>query len=141
MYELNQYPDNQRQKKLEDLSDIILEREKIQRDNKEAARLSDLKQKSILRLEVEEELFDKFNQFKKKISKEIFEPLFTDRSEKSKEKFLEVFENILKNRWAFWLDKVKNSIDDIETSQGKNILLNQFDSTYIKAIADVLQKT
>ncbi|CAM4953543.1 unnamed protein product [Rotaria socialis] len=141
MYELNQYPDNQRQKKLEDLSDIILEREKIQRDNKEAARLSDLKQKSILRLEVEEELFDKFNQFKKKISKEIFKPLFNDRSEKSKEKFLEVFENILKNRWAFWLDKVKNSIDDIETSQGKNILLNQFDSSFIKAIADVLQKT
>ncbi|CAF4444581.1 unnamed protein product, partial [Rotaria magnacalcarata] len=141
MYELNQYPDNQRQKKLEDLSDIILEREKIQRDNKEAARLSDLKQKSILRLEVEEELFDKFNRFKKKISKEIFEPLFNDKSEKSKEKFLEVFENILKNRWAFWLDKVKNSIDDIETSQGKNILLNQFDSSFIKAIADVLQKT
>ncbi|CAF4880302.1 unnamed protein product, partial [Rotaria magnacalcarata] len=119
----------------------ILEREKIQRDNKEAARLSDLKQKSILRLEVEEELFDKFNQSKKKISKEIFEPLFTDRSEKLKENFLEVFENILKNRWAFWLDKVKNNIDDIETSQGKNILLNQFDSSFVKAIADALRKT
>jgi preprotein translocase subunit SecA len=54
MYEIDRVPPNQRQMKLESLSDVIIEREKIKRDNKEAARLSELKKKNILRLEVEE---------------------------------------------------------------------------------------
>ncbi|CAF2017374.1 unnamed protein product [Rotaria magnacalcarata] len=68
MYELDQYPTDQRKLKVEELADIILERENINRDNKEAARLSELKQTSTLRLEVEE-LFEKFNEFKRKKAK------------------------------------------------------------------------
>ncbi|CAF4256915.1 unnamed protein product, partial [Rotaria sordida] len=70
-YELNQLPHSQRKMKLETLSDVIIEREKISRDNKEAARLSELKQKNILHLEVEEELLTKFKDFKRKVSKNI----------------------------------------------------------------------
>ncbi|CAF4662296.1 unnamed protein product, partial [Rotaria sp. Silwood2] len=44
MYELDQYPTDKRKLKVEELADVILEREKINRDNKEAARLSELKQ-------------------------------------------------------------------------------------------------
>ncbi|CAF3556836.1 unnamed protein product, partial [Rotaria sp. Silwood2] len=119
MYELSRYPHNEQQIKLAMLSDVILEREKINRDNKEAARLSELKKKHIVRLEVEEELFEKFNQFKKEIAEKIFEPIFKDKPEESRPKLIEAFENVLKDRWAFCLlKKFKSSfIDEI------NILL------------------
>ncbi|CAF3674935.1 unnamed protein product [Rotaria sp. Silwood1] len=141
IYELNQLTHSQRKMKLETLSDVIIEREKISRDNKEAARLSELKQKNILHLEIEEELFEKFNEFKKKIAKEIFEPLFNNRSEKSRKKFIEAFENILKNRWAFWLDEAKEKIDAIETFQQKFNLLKEFDYSFINKLTNLLEKS
>ncbi|CAF4191888.1 unnamed protein product, partial [Rotaria sordida] len=140
-YELNQLPHSQRKMKLETLSDVIIEREKISRDNKEAARLSELKQKNILHLEVEEELFTKFNDFKKKISENIFKPLFNDKPENSQQKFVDAFETILKNRWAFWLDEAKEKIDAIETSQKKFKLLKEFDSTFINKFNNLFQNS
>ncbi|CAF4240285.1 unnamed protein product [Rotaria sp. Silwood2] len=139
MYELSRYPHNEQQIKLAMLSDVILEREKINRDNKEAARLSELKKKHIVRLEVEEELFEKFNQFKKEIAEKIFEPIFKNKPEESRPKLVEAFENVLKDRWAFWLDKVKEKIDAIETSQGKNSLLKTFKSSFIDEINILLR--
>ncbi|CAF1312704.1 unnamed protein product [Adineta steineri] len=138
-YDLSQYPKDQKQKKLEELSDVILEREKITRDNKEAARLSELKLKNILRLEVEEELFDKFNKFKQTIAKDEFKRIFEGKNEKIKEKLIEPFENILKNRWAFWLDEAKDQIDVIETPQQKNALLEKYDSLFIDHITNLLR--
>ncbi|CAF1411988.1 unnamed protein product [Rotaria magnacalcarata] len=165
MYELDQYPTDQGKLKLEELSDVILEREKINRDNKEAARLSELKQSSILRLEVEEDLFEKFNGFKKKISEEIFQPLlnkeleklkekfqpspavsqeelekdFKEKLEKPREKIAEGLERILKDRWAFWLDEAKEDIDAIKTSQEKNTLLKKFDEKFVNTITNLLK--
>ncbi|CAF4137894.1 unnamed protein product, partial [Rotaria sordida] len=141
IYELDQYPSDQQQKELEELSDIILEREKMNRDNKEAARLSELKEKNILRLEVEEELFDKFNRFKRDIAKNLFEKIFSDKETKSKEKFIEVLEKILKDRWAFWLDEMKEKIDSIETFQQKDLLLIEYDTSFIKKMTNLLERT
>ncbi|CAF1577933.1 unnamed protein product, partial [Didymodactylos carnosus] len=50
MYDLNQYTNEEKQNKLENLADAIIKKGKILRDNKEAARLSELKQKNILHL-------------------------------------------------------------------------------------------
>jgi hypothetical protein len=138
--EINQIPANKRKEKLEDLSEVIVEREKIKRDNKEAARLSQLKQKNILHLEVEEELFERFNRFKSDISKCVFHPLFEQREEKSRKEFVNAFENILKNRWAFWLDHAKEDIEKIETCQGKSDLLQKFDSHFREILNKLLQK-
>ncbi|CAF1411613.1 unnamed protein product [Adineta steineri] len=140
MYELNQYTKEEKRIKLENLAEIIIEKEKIHRDNKEAARLSELKQKNILHLEVEEELFTTFNDFKNKISKEIFQPLFNDKSEKSQQKFIDAFENVLKNRWAFWLDKVKKEVDAIENFQQKSNLLKEFKTSFIEELKERLDK-
>ncbi|CAF4848103.1 unnamed protein product, partial [Rotaria sp. Silwood1] len=112
MYDISQYPRDIQQMKLVDLSDIIIEREKINRDNKEAARLSELKKKSILRLEVEEELFDKFNEFKRNITDKVFKTLFENKPDEYKEKFIAVFQNVLKDRWAFWLDKLTHTLQN-----------------------------
>ncbi|CAF1265520.1 unnamed protein product [Didymodactylos carnosus] len=141
MYDLNQYTNEQKQNKLENLADAIIEKEKILRDNEEAARLSELKQKNILHLEAEEELFTKFNHFKSTISKTIFKPLFNDKPEKSQQKFIDAFENILKNRWAFWLDKAKEEIDTIENFQQKLNLLNKFDSSFIENLNQLLHNS
>ncbi|CAF4449267.1 unnamed protein product [Rotaria sp. Silwood2] len=96
MYDLNQYTNEQKWIKLENLAEII----------------------------IEEELFEKFNEFKKKIAEEIFKSLFSNRLEKFCEKFVEDFENILKNRWAFLLDKAKQEIDNI-TTYYQNIFIDQ----------------
>ncbi|CAF4841797.1 unnamed protein product [Rotaria sp. Silwood1] len=141
MYDLDQYPRDIQQMKLATLSDIIIEREKINRDNKEAARLSELKKKSILRLEVEEELFDKFNEFKRKITDDVFKKLFESKPDEYKEKFAAVFQNVLKDRWAFWLDWAKEKIDSIETSGQKNSLLNEYDSSFIAKLTGTLQNS
>jgi hypothetical protein len=140
MDEINQIPANKRKEKVKDLSEVIVEREKIKRDNKEAARLSQLKQKNILHLEVEEELFEKFNRFKSDISERVFRPLFEQREEKSRKEFVNTFENILKNRWTFWLDQAKEDIEKIETCQGKTDLLQEFDSHFQKILNKLLQK-
>ncbi|CAF4138501.1 unnamed protein product [Rotaria sordida] len=141
IYDLSQYPRDIQQMKLADLSDAIIEREKINRDNKEAARLSELKKKSILRLEVEEELFDKFNEFKRNITDKVFKTLFESKPNENKEKFVAVFQNVLKDRWAFWLDKAKDDIDAIKTSGQKSSLLNKYDSSFIGELTRTLENS
>jgi preprotein translocase subunit SecA len=141
IYELSQLTSKRLKEKLEDLSDVIIEREKINRDNREATRLSQLKQKNILHLQVEEELFEKFNQFKTKIRTEVFESLFNTRADKSKEEFVNILESILKNRWAFWLDQAKDTIDKIENFQQKTALLNEFNLNFFNNLTNLLQKS
>ena len=132
---------------LRNLSDMIVEREKISRDNKETARLSDLKQKNILHLEIEEDLFSIFTKFKaEEATPKILKLLEGDASiKKHKEQkdfqkdLSEAFEKSLKDKWAFWLDYVKKEIDEISCSSKKIELIKKCNDTLINDMKKIVR--
>jgi preprotein translocase subunit SecA len=149
MYDLDQLTGNARRVKLKTLSDVIVEREKVNRDNKETARLSELKQKNILHLEIEEDLFTIFTQFKAekatpKIKKllENDEKINKHKEAKALQKDLcDAFEKSLKDKWAFWLDEIKKEIDKINASSEKMKLINNFKETFIKKMQNTIESS
>jgi golgin subfamily B member 1 len=134
MYELAHLSANARRTKLMSLADVIVEREKVNRDNKETARLSELKQKNILHLEIEEDLFEVFTKFKAdqatpkiKSLMEKDEAIKKPKETKKLQKELcDAFEKCLKDKWAFWLDEAKKDIDKITASSEKVQLIDRF---------------
>jgi hypothetical protein len=101
----------------------------VRRDNKELSRLSELKEKNILHLEIEEELFKTFAKFKReKVTPTIKKLIESDHKipGKSTRDICDAFEKSLTDRWAFWLDENKSQIEKIKSSSEKADMINSF---------------
>ena len=146
VYDLSQYSASGLRARLEALGDSIIEREKINRDNKETARLCELKKKNILHLEIEENLFEMFSTFKNEHASKVIENIMKNYSidmklkMKLKLKFKkydfgqemrDTFDKSLKNKWAFWLDEAAEKIKKINTKADQQALKNEFKIDFI----------
>jgi hypothetical protein len=155
MYDLSQYSASGVRARLEVLGDVIIEREKINRDNKETARLCELKKKNILHLEIEENLFETFSMFKNENASKVIEKIMKNYSidiklkMKLKLKFKkydfgqeikDAFEKSLKNKWAFWLDEAAEKIKKINTKADQQALKNEFKLDFIDKKINMLAK-
>jgi hypothetical protein len=151
-YQLRLIPAEKLKGQLEKLADVIVEREKIERDNKESARLSEVKQKSIVRLETEEKLFQLFSEFKNFLSEHYWHPFCgikdiapqpiteSENQETPANVLHEALETMIKDQWAFWLDAKKDALNQIETIEKQQALLNEFEHEFINPIKDALKK-
>ncbi len=109
-----------------DLAELIIIKEKALRDEREKLRLKELQQKYILQLEVEEELFAKFNQFKNNIIGNILQKKLSGIDQKLKDKVIASIYGVLKDHWAFWLDRKKEKISKVEHADDKEALIAKF---------------
>lgn len=153
------------------LGDAIIEREKIARDNKESARLCQLKHKNILHLELEEDLFTAFSVFKRdvvstKIKKimnnsnyelrpkvegardllqnainEVTVPIkaiMNNPKVKFVDEISDLFQKIIMDRWAFWLDEAAEKIKQVTTKFDQQVVRDLFKSDFIEKQQTVL---
>ena len=91
-----------------------------ERDQKEEERLQDIRIKMIPRVELERELFKKFDKLQEESNN-----YFKDKDIKYKE----LQKKALHNKWAFWLDKMTLEINNIYQSKekGKQEVFQKFD--------------
>ena len=108
----------------EDQAQIFIEKEKLKRDHLEFLRLTNLQQKNMIQVDVEQALLLKFNQFRKDFLKPFKFITVPERKINVDEKksfeaeskdspLLTALDKILQDRWAFWLDSKKRQIEEM----------------------------
>ncbi len=132
-----------------DEAEVIIEKEKLKRDRLELTRLNELRQKSMLQMDVEEALFLRFIAFRheflhnfEKLDKSLLLTK-TDSKESKYEKkinidhpeqetstkkqspLMKALTKILEDRWAFWLDSQKQDIQRVTSKFAKNDLIDK----------------
>lgn len=93
---------------------------KEERDEKEETRLNDIRIKMIPRVTIERELFEKFDVLQENIK---------EKFSKKKVKYRDLQIKSLHNKWAFWLDKISDKINNVYLSKdNEKLILNEFES-------------
>ena len=99
-----------------------------ERDEKEEERLQEIRIKMIPRVELERDLFQKFE-----ILQENCKIYFEIKDLKDKYKELQM--KSLHNKWAFWLDEMSNVINNVYVSENnKNKVFDEYDIFELKII-------
>lgn len=143
-YHLKEIPtERELREKLLKLADVIIEQEIINRDKREAQRLSELKRKGMLHDEIKKNLLTLYKKFKDDLTATIFKPRFcigNKENESYDHQIILAIEAALNDKWAFWLSNIKMEIDKIENIHEGNILCEKFRSEFAGEITARLNK-
>jgi hypothetical protein len=105
-----------------------------ERDEKEEERLQEIRIKMIPRVELERDLFQKFEQLQEKCK-------FNFENKCLKDKFKELQMKSLHNKWAFWLDEMSNMINNVYVSDNNKMkVFDEYDNFELK-INSMLKET
>jgi hypothetical protein len=108
-------------------AEIIIEKEKISRDNAEQTRINELQKYGLLQLDLEENLYQKY----KLLSLELTKKLSSFAANKElQESALLVF----KDKWAFWLESIRTDIDAITSPEQVQTLIDKFEQSFATSI-------
>lgn len=112
--------------KLVDFSDIIIEKMKYKRDLQEEETLRELIEIFLNQVDAEEEVFSLFNEFKKNTLNKSSYFLSTTSDEIKK-----ILEEILNNRFAFWLDESTYEREQINSAETRDNFIEKFKTIFI----------